>query len=123
MTFMESVNQIIKHLTGKDIPNEDAAFIQYLATDVSNHIRSQLNTECVPMGLATVWIEMVAGKYLKAKVDSKAWDVEQMTMPKRMQIGDTSVELGGADNTQIMAQAVGYLLEERDFACYRKLRW
>lgn len=112
----------IKSLTGYTTTADDQTLIEYILSAERQHILNDINQDQLPDGLQYDLRDIVVGRFLMARKAAVIGD-DALNVVKSISEGGVSVSIGGTTAEERIDALVGVLLKERDYSCFRKLRW
>ena len=112
----------VKALTGYTTTADDQMLIEYILSAEKQHILNDINQDQLPDGLQYDLRDIVAGRFLMARKAAIIGD-DALNMVKSISEGGVSVSIGGTTADERIDALAKALLKERDYSCFRKLRW
>lgn len=112
----------IKALTGYATTADDQTLIEYILSAELQHILNDINQDKLPDGLQYDLRDIVAGRFLMARKAEIIGD-DALNVVKSISEGGVSVSIGGTTAEERIDALTKVLLKERDYSCFRKLRW
>lgn len=112
----------IKALTGYTTTADDQALIEYIMAAEVQHVLNDINQDQLPDGLQYDLRDIVAGRFLMARKSAVIGD-DALNVVKSISEGGVSVSIGGTTAEERIDALTKVLLKERDYSCFRKLRW
>lgn len=124
--MIETIKSRLKSL-GYEADNNDIFALQFVLTQVENHIKNFCNINEVPAELESVVVDKVCGTFLSQKKASGQLTSAQIEgVAKRITDGDTTVEFAGnTDAETVFGSYINNLVNGHDGCLlrYRRLVW
>lgn len=124
--MIETIKSRLKSL-GYEADNNDIFALQFVLTQVENHIKNFCNISEIPAELNTVVVDRVCGTFLNQKKASGQLTGAQIEgVVKRIADGDTTVEFAGnTDAETVFNSYINNLVNgnDSDLIRFRKLCW
>ena len=126
---MITIDEIKQRLSsfGYAVNSNDTFALTFLMRKVERHIEHLCNVNEVPDGLDQVCVDIVCGEFLtEKKATGQLTDEQMIEVVKRIQDGDTTVEMAGTSDANAIYDAFVNRLTnsyEDDIIRYRRLVW
>lgn len=119
---IDNVKMLIQAATGHEAQTADDALLTYLLQAEQQYVLDDCNGDALPAELEPVVEERTAGKFLQLK-KADVLDDDALSVVTRIEEGDTTVQFEGTSAEARMDSLIASWLRDRDFSCYRKLKW